>query len=95
MKRTIRSKVAPTALALSMAAVLAAGAAIASNLAPGVKLGTSAQEISSSLAAQGYEVLKYEREDDEIEVYVRKDGQRFELEIDPKTGQILEVEDED
>lgn len=94
MSRTVNSMVGPKILALSMAAVLAAGTALAANLAPGVKLGTSAQEISSALAAQGYEVLKYEREDDEIEVYVRKDGQRFELEIDPTTGQILEVEDE-
>ena len=94
MTRTIRSIVGPKTLALSMAAVLAAGTALAANLAPGVKLGTSAQEISSALAEQGSEVLKYEREDDEIEVYVRKDGQRFELEIDPTTGQILEVEDE-
>lgn len=94
MSRTVNSMVGPKILALSMAAVLAAGTALAANLAPGVKLGTSAQEISSALAAQGYEVLKYEREDNEIEVYVRKDGQRFELEIDPTTGQILEVEDE-
>lgn len=95
MSRTVHSMVGPKILALSLAAALAAGTALAANLAPGVKLGTSAQEISSALAAQGYEVLKYEREDDEIEVYVRKDGQRFELEIDPNTGQILEVEDED
>lgn len=95
MARTIRSMTGPTTLALSLAAALAAGTALATNLAPGVKLGTSAQEVSSALAAQGYEVLKYEREDDEIEVYVRKDGQRLELEIDPNTGQILEVEDED
>jgi len=95
MSRTVHSMVGPKILALSMAAVLAAGTALAANLAPGVKLGTSAQEISSALAAQGYEILKYEREDDEIEVYVLKDGRRFELEIDPTTGQILEVEDED
>ena len=94
MARTIRSMVGPKTLALSLAAALAAGTALAANLAPGVKLGTSAQEISSALAAQGYEVLKYEREDDEIEVYVRKDGRLLELEIDPTTGQILEVEDE-
>ena len=94
MACAIRS-IGPKTLALSLAAVLAAGTALAANLAPGVKLGTSAQEISSALAEQGYEVLKYEREDDEIEVYVRKDGQRFEMEIDPETGKILEVEDED
>ena len=94
MSRTVHSMFGPKILALSLAAALAAGTALAANLAPGVKLGTSAQEISSALAAQGYEVLKYEREDDEIEVYVRKDGRRFELEIDPTTGQILEVEDE-
>ena len=82
-------------LAIGLAAVLAAGTALAASLVPGAKLGSNAQEIVASLTERGYEVVKYEREDDEIEVYVLKDGRRFELEIDPQSGQLRKVEDED
>ena len=60
----------------------------------GPRPGIDDEQIRASLAAQGYKVTKYERERGEIEVYALKDGRRYELKIDPKTGQILKVEDE-
>jgi len=61
---------------------------------PNPRPGADDEQIRASLAAQGYEVTKYERERGEIEVYALKDGRRYELKIDPRTGEILKVEDE-
>ncbi len=91
MTRTIRSVVGPKTLALSLAASLISGVALAADLVPGTRLGTSALEIVSALAAQGYEVMEYEHETDEIEVEAVKDGQRLKLEIDPTSGEIMKV----
>jgi TusA-related sulfurtransferase len=57
--------------------------------------GASDQDIRASLLEQGYEVTKFERERGQIEVYANKDGRRWELKIDPKTGNILSTEAED
>ena len=78
-------------LALSLAASLISGVALAAELVPGTQLGTSALEIVSALAAQGYEVIEYEHEIDEIEVEAVKDGQRLKLEINPTNGEIMKV----
>ena len=91
MTRTIRSMINPRALALSLAVSLAGGAALATELVPGAQIGTSALEIVSALAAQGYEVIEYEHETDEIEVEAEKDGQRLKLEINPTNGEITKV----
>ncbi len=91
MNRVFRLIAVPMAIAAS----LAASAVLAAELAPGVKLGTDVQEISAALAVDGYKVLKYEREHGEIEVYAVKDGRRLELELDPQSGRIVRIEDED
>ena len=91
MTRTIRSVINRRAIALSLAASLAGGAALAADLVPGTQIGTSALEIVSALAAQGYEVIEYEHETDEIEVEAEKDGQRLKLEINPMNGEIVKV----
>ena len=91
MTRTIRSMINRRALALSLAVSLAGGAALATDLVPGTQIGTSALEIVSALAAQGYEVIEYEHETDEIEVEAEKDGQRLKLEINPTNGEIMKV----
>jgi len=57
--------------------------------------GISDEEIRTSLQAQGYELTKYERKRGQIEIYANKDGARWELKIDPQTGNILSVETED
>jgi predicted small secreted protein len=57
--------------------------------------GVSDDEVRASLLEQGYDVTKYERERGQIEVYANKDGSRWELKIDPRTGNILSVKAED
>ena len=57
--------------------------------------GPSEQDIRAALATQGYEVTGFERERGELEVYAVKDGRRFELKLDPRTGDILRVEAEE
>lgn len=57
--------------------------------------GVSDDQIRTSLEALGYEVTGFERERGEIEVYAMKDGRRWELKIDPRTGGILRSEAED
>ncbi|MEL6773128.1 MAG: PepSY domain-containing protein [Pseudomonadota bacterium] len=52
-------------------------------------------EIRAGLEADGYEIVKYERERGRIEVYADRDGRRWELKIDPRDGRIVEVEAED
>ena len=52
-------------------------------------------KIRSNLSAQGYKIVKYEREHGKIEVYAIKDGRRWELKIDPRTGKVLRIESED
>lgn len=57
--------------------------------------GVSNDQIRASLHALGYEVTGFERARGEIEVYALKDGRRWELKIDPRTGGILRTEAED
>jgi len=68
---------------------------MASRRGPSPLPGASDDDIRTSLQADGYEVTKYERERGQIEVYATKDGRRWELKIDPRTGNILSVEAED
>lgn len=91
MTYAIRSMIGRKTLALALAVSLTGGVALAADLVPGTKLGTSALEIVSALAAQGYEVMEYEHETDEIEVEAIKDGQLLKLEIDPANGEIVKV----
>lgn len=57
--------------------------------------GISDDQIRAALQGLGYEVVGFERENGEIEVYAMKDGRRWELNIDPRTGDILRIEAED
>lgn len=75
--------------------VIFAGAALAADLMPGTTLGTDAKTIVTTLADQGYDVIEFEREHGRIEVKVSKDGQRWELKIDAKTGKITRVKTDD
>lgn len=75
--------------------VLFTGAALAADLMPGTTLGTDAKTIVTTLADQGYDVIEFEREHDRIEVMVSKDGRRWEMKIDTKTGKITRVKTDD
>jgi hypothetical protein len=50
--------------------------------------------VKAMLAQQGYTVTKYKRERGEIEVDATRDGKAWELEIDPQSGTIRDVEEE-
>ncbi len=58
------------------------------------RAGVDDAEVRANLQAQGYEITKYERERQEIEVYATRDGRRWELKIDPRTGDIVKAEEE-
>ncbi|MDF0601088.1 PepSY domain-containing protein [Psychromarinibacter sp. C21-152] len=48
--------------------------------------------IREMIAAEGYQITRYERERGEIEIYATRDGRRWELKVDPLTGHILRSE---
>ena len=61
----------------------------------GDTVGKSEAEIRESLSKSGYEVQSIEIERGEIEVNAVLDGKSFEIEIDPSTGLVTEVEADD
>ena len=69
----------------------------ATQSSPGARHSPRASEaqIRAALAAQGYEVLKFEREGHEIEVYAMRDGRWWELELDPRSGRVIKREAHD
>ncbi len=75
---------------MALAASLAMAAA-----SPGDYAGKSQAEITKSLEQQGYEVRKVETEDGYLEAYALLNGARFEIYVDPKTGKIVEIEEDD
>jgi hypothetical protein len=50
--------------------------------------------VQAMLAGQGYTLIDYQRETDEIDVHATRDGVLWELEVDPLSGRIDEVEAE-
>lgn len=82
----IRKLTLSAAFALSLA-----GAVQAADLTPGQALGTTQDAIATALKAQGYEMNKYEQEHGLIEVKAMKDGRRWEVKIDAKTGKVVRV----
>jgi hypothetical protein len=63
--------------------------------APGDRVGTTDAEIRASLTAQGYEVRKIERDDGVMEAYALRDGKRYEIYVDPNSGEVLRVKEDD
>ncbi|MCR9176331.1 MAG: PepSY domain-containing protein [Alphaproteobacteria bacterium] len=88
--RYSRSLVASTLLAAAIATP-----ALAVEPVMGAVLGTTAEQISSALAENGYKIVEYEHEHGRIEVKVIRDGRRQELKIDPTSGAIVAMEDDD
>ena len=87
---------ARTAIATTTAAALAlfAGTAIAA-VVNGDYVGKSTAEIAQSLEQQGYEVRKVETEDGYLEAYAVLDRKRFEIYVDPQSGNVVKIEQED
>ena len=91
-----------TASAKRLAATAALGAVLMSlplaawaDLTAGDTVGKTPAEIRASLESLGYVVKEIEIEDDEIEAEVTMNGEELELEIDPATGKVAEIELED
>jgi hypothetical protein len=60
----------------------------------GASVGKTAEEITASLIAQGYEVKKVKPEDGMLEAYALKDGKRYEVYVDTTTGKVAKVKEE-
>lgn len=91
--KLIRNLIAGPAFAAALAIPLAFAAA--SPDLKGAQLGKTADEITASLKDQGYEVRKVETEDGLLEAYALKDGKRYEVYVDPATGMVTKVEEDD
>jgi len=89
----IRALIAGTALAAALA--LPPSFAAASSELDGASVGKTAEEITASLVAQGYEVRKVKPEDGMLEAYAMKDGKRYEVYVDATTGMVAKVSEED
>lgn len=89
----IRNLIAGTALAAAVALPL--GFAAASPELVGTALGKTADEITASLTAQGYKVRKVKSEDGKLEAYALKDDKLYEVYVDPATGMVSKVDEED
>lgn len=90
--KTTRKLLAGTAIAALVAVPL--GLAAASEMV-GTQAGKSADEIKASLAAQGYEVRKVKPDDGKLEAYAVKDGKLYEIYVDPATGAVTKIKEED
>jgi hypothetical protein len=89
----IRTLIAGTALAAVLALPLSFAAA--SSKLDGASVGKTADEITASLTAQGYEVKKIKPEDGMLEAYALKDGKRYEVYVNTTTGTVAKVKAED
>jgi hypothetical protein len=69
-----------------------ASPALAEDVTMDTRLGTTMQEVQTSLTGMGYEVRKAEMEDGKIEVYFVRDGQMGEAYVSTQTGQITKLE---
>ena len=80
-------------MAVAVALALPAGSASAAAASNGDYVGKTAAEITESLEQQGYEVREIEMEEGNLEAKVVLDGKPFEIYTDPRTGQIVEIEE--
>ena len=76
-----------TAAALALFASAATAAVVT-----GDYVGKSKAEIAQSLEQQGYEVRKVETEDGYLEAYALVDRKRFEIYVDPQSGNVVKIE---
>ncbi len=81
-------------MAVAAAFALPAGPAFAAS-SIGDYVGKTAAEITESLEQQGYKVGEIEMEDGKLEAKVVMDGKPYEIYTDPRTGKIVEIEEDD
>ena len=95
-KLAIFSSATVAAASLALAAALSFPAdPVAAAAAQGSYAGKTGDEITKSLEDQGYEVRKIETEDGYLEAYALLNGARFEIYVDPETGKIVKIEQDD
>ncbi len=82
----------PAAIAAALA--VAPGLALA-GLSVGDSMGKTETEIRAALEKQGYTVMEIETEDGMVEAEVALNGKEYEIEVDAKTGAVVEIELED
>ncbi|MDG4650453.1 PepSY domain-containing protein [Roseibacterium sp. SDUM158017] len=70
------------------------GMEITARRAAGAQAGVETQAALDALAADGWEILGFDREAREFEVHARRDGVLYELRLDPATGAVTEMERE-
>ena len=58
----------------------------------GSYLGKTEAEVRTALEGKGFVITEVELEDGELEFGVKKGAKAYEIEVDPKTGTISEVE---
>lgn len=74
---------------------LMASAAFAAQPTLGTRLGTTIDDISAALFADGYEITKFEKEGNRIEVYAVKGDTRHEVYVDAITGKVTRTDTRD
>jgi hypothetical protein len=88
ISRLVASVALAAALALSAAVAIAAAS-------KGSYAGKSKDEITNSLEQQGYKVRKVESEEGNLEAYAILEGKRYEIYVDPQTGNIVKIKEND
>jgi hypothetical protein len=78
-------------LLATFAAAAISAPAFATDLTLDTLLGTSMDEVKTSLTEMGYEVRKAEMEDGQIEVYFVGDNTMGEVYVSPQTGKPIKI----
>lgn len=77
-----------------LAAVMAIGACSPAfaQFEVGDTLGHSVSEIAGSLESGGYEIREIDVERNRIEIEAVLEGSKYEIKVDPQSGQVIKVE---
>ena len=73
---------------------LAIGSGLA-DISDGDYLGKSKDEIKQTLESQGYKVKEIDRERGLYEIDTVIDGKPYEIKVDPESGKVVNVEEDD
>jgi len=76
-------------------ALLIAAPAFGEELMMGSQLGTTPEAVKAALTEMGWEVRKLDMEDGMIEAYAVMGGQMAEIYVDPTTGAVVKVSEDD
>lgn len=76
-------------------ALLIAAPAFAEDLAMGTELGTTPEAVKAALTEMGWDVRKLDVEDGMIEAYAVMGDQMAEIYVDPATGAVVKVGEDD